>query len=383
MILKLKYPVFLLLLSFLFGACEKEYSLEGNTAGAAGTFTFSGAPGPCASAVVTGTYTAGVALDANNTVTVSVDVTIPGSYIVLTSTTNGISFSGSGSFTSTGVQTITLAGTGIPAAAGTFSFSPGANGCTFPVIVSASAPAAVFTYEGGTGACTLAEPTGNYAVNSPLSGSDQVSIDVNVTTIGTWSVSTPVVNGFSFSGTGNFTATGLQKLILTAAGTPLAAGVFNFTPGNGCSFPITVLTGSLLTDSLVCKIDGVATTFNVDLFGEKLSVDTFNISGNQFANAGSPIFGITLTKKPELTTGSYDRYLVTNTSTFCLAGYEDGVSVTPWFTGGLPGSDGFTVIVTSYTSNRIEGTFSGTLFSDPLTGTGPKVITDGKFSVGY
>jgi len=71
----------------------------------------------CGSAVFNGAYVKSVALTASNTVTLSVnvsDISGGGTWAVSTNTVNGISFSGNGTFPSTGNQTITLKGTGTP-----------------------------------------------------------------------------------------------------------------------------------------------------------------------------------------------------------------------------------------------------------------------------
>ena len=124
-----------------FSSCEKEYSFEnggtpgvivGGSSGGTAIFTFNGGTGSCTGAV-SGTYTAGTALGAANTVAIHLNVDSIGTYTLSTSTNNGISFSGSGTFTATGSQTITLTGTGTPLTAGTFNYTPGATGCTFSI----------------------------------------------------------------------------------------------------------------------------------------------------------------------------------------------------------------------------------------------------------
>ncbi|MEO5893583.1 MAG: hypothetical protein ABIQ31_25235 [Ferruginibacter sp.] len=384
MMLKLKSPILLVILSILFYSCEKEYSLEGNAVGSTAVFTLSGAPAACATAVVTGTYQVGVALDATALVTIAVDVTTIGNYSISTAIINGISFTGAGAFTVTGTQTITLTGSGVPLAAGSFPFTPGANGCIFPVVVTNSVPStSAFTYTGAPNACTTATPAGSYMVGTALSASNTITIGVNVTTPGTWSVSTPVVNGFSFSGSGNFTTATPQTIILTATGTPVAEGVFNFTPSNnGCSFPITVLTGTVATDFLKCKIDGTARTFNVDLVASSGLASTFSLGGNESSAANTAQFEIDLSKSPNITTGTYNKFSATNLSTFCIGGYNDGVAATTWSIGILQ-AGGFTVNVTTFTATRIEGTFSGTLYEGDGLGSGTKLVTEGQFSVPY
>lgn len=388
MIHELKSSLLVIILSILFYSCQKEYSLEGKPIGGTAVFSFNGSPGSCANAVVTGNYPAGAALGATNVVTISVNVTTAGTYTVSTPVINGISFTGSGTFAATGAQTISLTGSGIPATAGIFSYVTGVNGCAFPITISSGgggSGSSVFTYNGAPGSCT-GTSAGIYATGTALTASNTVMVNVTVTTIGTYSISTPLVNGFSFSGSGSFTAIGAQSVTLTGAGTPAVTGIFNFTPtNNGCSFPITVTAGTPATDFLRCTIDGVAKTFNVGLLGKKITSDTFDITGFETSSVTSPAFGIRLTKSPAITVGTYNRLTLVNNSIFCIAGYSDGVSVTDWVSGLALQPVGFTINVTSYTTspNRIVGNFSGTLYDNDGAGTAGKVITLGTFSVPY
>jgi len=68
----------------------------------------------CSSAVVQGQFFKGQALTASNVIRMNINVSQPGSYNIYTEIKNGISFKASGSFASTGTQTITLLGTGTP-----------------------------------------------------------------------------------------------------------------------------------------------------------------------------------------------------------------------------------------------------------------------------
>ncbi len=492
MILKLRLSLLIITLSTLFYSCQKEYSLEGTAVGGTAAFTFIGTAGACTNAVIAGTYQVGTALGAANVVTIAVNVTTPGTYTATTAVVNGISFTGSGSFSATGAQTISLTGSGIPLAQGTFSFTPGTNGCSFPIIVSSggggsgpavytlngapgnctsfvsggtytagtplgatniatvsvnvttagtytitsntvngvtfsatgsftttgtqliqltgsgtplvagsfnytpgtngcifsitvsgAAAAAVFTYGGAPGTCTNASPTGTYTAGTALTALNTVLVNVNVTTIGTYTISTPVVNGISFTGSGSFTATGSQNVLLTGTGTPTAGGVSNYIPTNGCSFPITVLA---ITDFFRCTIDGVARTFNDAVSADKIAADTLEISGYETPAATSPAFIIRITKPGAITTGIYDRLSQTAPSTtFSLALYNDGVSNINWITALSSQTGAFSVTVTSYTitPNRITGTFTGTLYDNNGLGTGTKAITLGSFSLPY
>jgi len=358
----------------------------GGSSGGTAVYTLNGAPASCTSFTPAGTYTAGTALGSGNFATVSVNVTTIGTYTISTNTVNGISFSGTGTFTATGNQSVQLKGSGTPAAGGTFTYTPGTNGCTFPITVTGPGTGtAVFTYGGAPGNCTSATPAGTYTAGTALTAANTMVVGVNVTTPGTYTISTSAVNGISFSGTGSFAASGAQTVTLTGAGTPAVAGVFNYTPSNnGCSFPVTVVAGTAATDFLKCTIDGVAKTFNVNLVGDLFDPNTFTIDGDESSAGNTASFGIQLSKPTGITTGVYNRYSLTNMGTYCLVGYLDGISATDiWISGAGPTTAAFTVTVSSYTATRMDGTFSGTIYSDPIAGTGPKVVTAGSFSVPY
>ena len=99
--------------------------------GGTGVFTIN-----CNNAVLNGTYSVGVAMTSANTVALSVTVTAVGTWSISTSpAVNGIIFSGSGNFTATGAQTITLVATGTPTSGtqSNFPVSAGGSTCNFTV----------------------------------------------------------------------------------------------------------------------------------------------------------------------------------------------------------------------------------------------------------
>ncbi|KAA9041746.1 hypothetical protein FW778_06930 [Ginsengibacter hankyongi] len=201
--------------------------------------------GRCKPVKLAGTYSQGVALDSSNTVQVQVTVAKAGTYSIKTNTINGVSFSKTGTFTSTGVQNITLTGSGIPTNAGDqhFTLSYGNSQCDFIINF---APPASGTLGGGGGSCTSFAIAGAYQQGIPLDASNTIQVQVNVTTAGKYSISTNIANGVVFSKTGSFTATGVQTILLTGSGTPVAPGVQNFTVTFGtsnCSFSLTFLPG--------------------------------------------------------------------------------------------------------------------------------------------
>ena len=92
--------------------------------------------------------------------------------------------------------------------------------------------------------CSNVKVGGIYNTAIALTNTNTVSIQVTVTKTGTWSLSSDSADGFKFSGSGNFTTTGVQNIVLTGSGTPNVSGVINFPIQAGntqCSFNIPVI----------------------------------------------------------------------------------------------------------------------------------------------
>ena len=226
---------------------------QGTSGGGAGVFTLQTSAGSCMNANVGGTYTQGTAVTATNKVDIQVNVTTIGTWSITTAAVGGVSFSGSGNFTSTGVQTITLNSTGTPTTAGNnvFTVTAGSSSCTFTVVVAPNTtPAAVYTLQGSGSTCTSATPAGTYTQGTALTSANKLTVQVNVTTVGSWTVTTNTVGGMSFSGSGTFTTTGVQSIVLNGSGTPTTVGVNTFTVTAGsttCTTPITVAAGTVVS----------------------------------------------------------------------------------------------------------------------------------------
>jgi hypothetical protein len=179
----------------------------GNNSGNA-VFSLVGSGGNCANADIQGTYMKGTALTQDNKVMLDVDVTSAGAWNIATGTVNGIKFSGSGMFSSTGTQTITLEGSGTPTNSGATNFpvTAGSSNCSFPVSVD-TIPVAP------------CNPTNN-SVTFSVAGIGDFAISY---------VSTTVTDSYTITGNGNN-----GDLRLTFAGsTPPAEGVYNILPVAG------------------------------------------------------------------------------------------------------------------------------------------------------
>lgn len=234
--------IFILLNIFIISSCQKELSYEGGgeTPGIA-AFSLIDNTGGCPAISVKGDYRAGIPLSNNNGAAVAVSVTSSGAYTITSDTLNGMSFYASGMFASAGTQAITLSASGIPAKEGSFLFTLKGSNCHFNVTVAPKpAGTAVFTYDGAPSSCTNISRGGNFVAGIPLTEKNAVRIDVNVVVPGTYSVTTTLINGFLFSGTGELSTAGYGVVTLTAIGTPVTDGIFIFTPPNGCPFQISV-----------------------------------------------------------------------------------------------------------------------------------------------
>lgn len=108
-------------------------------------FTLGTTPGNCTGAVLGGAYLATISVT-GNTSTIDVNVTTAGLYNISTGTANGVTFSATGLFTTTGIQQVALVASGTATAAGPFSYTVagGSNTCTFSITYGA-APAGIYT----------------------------------------------------------------------------------------------------------------------------------------------------------------------------------------------------------------------------------------------
>ncbi|MEO8415019.1 MAG: hypothetical protein ABI472_15225 [Ginsengibacter sp.] len=116
------------------GKFTSTFSPNGNT-GNVSAGVLGDSSGNCKPVTLAGTYTQGIALTAANTAQVQVTVASVGTYSIATNTINGVNFSKTGTFTSTGVQTISLTGSGTPLNAGlqNFSVTFGTSACSFGI----------------------------------------------------------------------------------------------------------------------------------------------------------------------------------------------------------------------------------------------------------
>ncbi len=220
------------------GTSSCSFNISVGGAAAAATFTINCATAP----VVSGTYAVGTALTAANTVAIKVDVTVAGTYSI-TGTINGMTFSSAAgaSFATTGTgQTVTLTGSGTPTTAGanTVPLTGGTASCNITVTVNpGTGGAATFTVD-----CSTANLNGYLTKGVAIAPVNTITIDVNVTTAGTYTITTTPVNGITYTASGSFPAAGVVTVTLNGSGTPVNSGTFTINvPGTTpCSFAIDV-----------------------------------------------------------------------------------------------------------------------------------------------
>lgn len=237
----------LLVTAFIFTSCQKEVSVELGSSTSSGSLQADG-NGECLPKTVQGIYESGKVLDpATNFIDVQVNVASPGSYKINSDTINGIFFQGTGTFATAGLSTIRLAGNGTPQSAGTHTFSIryGSSSCsaTVTTVAPGGGGQAEFTLAGAPDQCMNPVISGDYVVGVAMTAANTVVISVDVTVLGTYTISTTPSNGLTFSASGTFANTGVQNVTLTASGTPMVDDVTNILviAGSGnCSFDITV-----------------------------------------------------------------------------------------------------------------------------------------------
>ena len=189
----------------------------------------------CGATKLNGTYVVENAVNESNYVTVSVNVTKRGTWDITATAknSNGYSFTGSGLFTETGLQTIRLAAQGTPVSAQTDtltlnpSVASSAANCTFNVEVQPYIASYALN-------CSSAVVSGTYVKGTALTAANTISVNVTISSPGSYVISTPVTNGISFQSSGMFTAAGTQMITLAGTGTPTV----------NTDFPITINTNT-------------------------------------------------------------------------------------------------------------------------------------------
>ena len=353
-------------------------------------YTLGGAGSTCTGTSLTGTYMQGLPLTSSNTASVNVTVTSPGTYTLSTTTINGVSFSASGllSVSNTGV---TLTGTGTPTTSGTFNYpvSGGGSTCTFSVTFDPLASPAAYSLGGSPNGCTGASLTGTYDAGIAINSANTAVVNVNVSAIGSYSLTTTSVNGISFSASGLFTTIGNQPVTLYATGTPVSSGSYNYpVTGGGSTCTISVPVTGAPVNYITCKMDGVFTTFNINAsagLSNASGPSILSIDGSTNSAAINPSISLQVQNDAggSVTAATYNVNQIASGITIgCV--YFDAMSMQ--YLCASDGANqsqtpGFTITVSSISSTRCIGTFEGTIKDNIGAGPGFITVTEGTFNV--
>ncbi|MBU3714147.1 MAG: hypothetical protein FGM46_04285 [Ferruginibacter sp.] len=357
--------------------CYVDVLVQGNNPSADASYTFGGNQSTCTGAMLNGTNQQGLAFGIENIVKLNVTVITPGAYNISTQpAVNGVVYKATGFFTGN-ETTVTLTGSGTPIASGNFNFTVTGNGtsCTFPVVFEPPPGPAVFTLGGAPGECTNSRTGGIYTKGIPVNATHTDTINVKVTTTGSYSITTDTKNGISFTSSGVFTNIGVQDVVLYAQGTPIENGNFTYTvtaSGSSCTFDVS-------TDYIICKIDGAVSTFNSNASWGVGNLTGLSIDGKNNINNNFPSIGLRIFKNNNnYTPATYTTIPVMNQTTVSCD-YNDPAGMNYYAATGLPLP--FTIIITKISDKRVEGTFFGTVKDNNGNGANSKEVTEGAFSV--
>ena len=168
----------------------------------------------------------------------------------------------------------------------------------------------------GTGNCLPKTVNGIYISGTALGASNSISVSLNVTKAGTYSIYTDTVNGYYFRASGVFTTLGNNQVTFKAAGNPIASetDLFLITyDSTACSIPVTVLpigtssaigtlsggpgactpfivNGTYVDSTLITASDTVQVQINVTTAGV-YNISTNTVNGFSFSASGTAVTG--------------------------------------------------------------------------------------------
>lgn len=372
--------------------CQFNVTVTGAGGGGstAAVFTLVGSPTTCTGAVQSNNFYATMPATASNYVDIKADVTTAGSYIINTSSVNGVSFSASGNLALGTGQNIRLLASGTPSTAGSFPYAlnttaPTSN-CGFNLTVQAAQTTAMYTFE-----CP-SKPIfyGTYQAGVSTAGD---SVQINVTSVagGSYSITTSTTassNGVVFAGSGILPASAIPQMVtLYASGTPITAGPFTYTlTGTGvtssCIFNQTYSVATTANGTLKFNIGSVTKTFNF-----LNSADTSFVTpppaappGNYYVlsvagDAGSPsqeMFSFNIVKAaPYFSNGTTYTVNQLMQSIILKVTYTDGSgTIYNASTDTSTQNPAFSITISNITTSRVIGTFTG-----PVKNSSGMIIT--------
>ncbi|MDP4285430.1 MAG: hypothetical protein Q8891_13470 [Bacteroidota bacterium] len=256
--------------------------------------------------------------------------------------------------------------------------------CSCNKVTDTSAPLAQYSLGNGD-SCTGATLSGQFAVDTPLTTLNTVAITVKVDSVGPFWIVTNTKNGISFSQIGTFTTTGIQTVVLTGTGTPIATDTttFTITPksglGNSCTFSVPVISYGPPRYYLNGYFND-----NYENFGDSAGATNGALAGP----SGFPGLEITGTDTVVNSTGHID-FGISYSGPVSPGNYSDTSSLPAYFTftdtlGNAWKPDtsfrpAFTISLVNVFKGSVQGTFSGRLRIE--NGTDSISVTNGAFLV--
>ena len=231
----IKFLFLIIFSQLMFSACQRESEVTLSQP-AEGIMSLS-SDGQCSPATVNGLYIEDSVLNGSHTIETYVYVSKTGRYSIMSDSLNGFYFKDTGIFKMYGLTKVVLKGYGAPQVPGSLTKAIHFNGSTCYTDVYVGPPgsqAALFNLD-----CNSAAAEGVYRAGIYSTSDDQIRITVNFISSGVYFITTPLINGISFSVAGYTPVTGPQTITLRAKGTPVQAGSFMYNV-NGCNVVVTV-----------------------------------------------------------------------------------------------------------------------------------------------
>ncbi len=374
--------------------CSFDVSVGNGPATTVAAFTFVGAPATCAGALpnTAAIFMQGITTNPTNWVDVNVIVTNPGTYSINTGTTaiNGVKYSGSGSL-AIGNQTIRLIADGsTPTAAGTFNYPLSVSGsnCGFDVVYQSMVGPSSFTFD-----CASASiPVGNYFLGVTLDPIlDTMTINVNVITTGTYTITTSPTtggpDGVTFSAAGLFSSTGLKTITLRGNGTPIRPAIVFYNITSPQATNTTPCNAAVYYDFLQISIDGSALrnfSFNSGATNDNSTVPGYKLiaMGGDAAFTGNESIYLAI-GVPTASTFPIPPptsiYSVNDFTKYAGADYTDAsLPSIDYLTFPMPPTiqtTPLTISISFLSASRIEGSFTGNVKDNSGVGPGVKLIS--------
>lgn len=249
-------------------------------------------------------------------------------------------------------------------------------------------------WDSTTKACPVDRVVGTfYDGIKPGQDTAYVLVNVDVTTVGDYTITSNTVNGMYFSNSGTFTNTGINTIRLKPAGTPVAIGTSSYSIGFGsvsCGFTVTVKdsTGTGLgSGGTTIPVTGTGTWQFTNPAGNTISstnatatlvssggINGLAITGTNALNDTSLTIALTLPSSTVPSSGTF-----TALSGAAVLQVTSGAN-TVYSTVASQSDVTLTVTITSYNSTTKEliGTFSGVV---KTAGGHDATITSGAFDV--